>query len=193
MMESEKHLYHYSPSPYNVQSTANIYIWGGVLIIALFCLGVYELFKLKESILVIYLALFISLSEALPFIYNLVSSPLERDRNIIRTFIGGGYPPQHYRGSVSWPLHRLLVYEDGLEIRVKFHCFFIPFDKMIKLSMVWPTDGMVMKRDTRLKIESDLPGVPKRLIFSRLSEKGNEELVSLVAGLRNKYLAENGE
>jgi len=55
--------------------------------------------------------------------------------------------------------HRLLIYEEGIEFRENLSTFFIPYDKLIKLS------GEKKFFHTVLLIESKLPGVPPEISF----------------------------
>lgn len=84
--------------------------------------------------------------------YNDIPSPFENDRDIIssfRTHLWFGSPVPA----------KVLVYKDGLEVRVLFHRYFIPYDKMEN-----PT-----KKDDKpisgISIISNLPRVPHKFHF----------------------------
>ena len=91
--------------------------------------------------------------------YNFVSSPFERARSLIASCTGGGRTLQTFQFRGTWPFFRLMVYGDGVEVRVMFHRFFIPYDKMDDLSSVtwFFSEG--------LYIESDLRDVPSSISF----------------------------
>lgn len=101
--------------------------------------------------------IFLCLSAVL---YNFVSSPFERARSLIASCTGGGKTTlQTFQFRGTWPFFRLMVYGDGVEVRVMFHRFFIPYDKMDDLSSVtwFFSEG--------LHIESDLLDVPSSITF----------------------------
>ncbi len=56
-----------------------------------------------------------------PLVYNRLPSPFERNRELIASYTGGGSIAL-FTG--SWPFFKLIVYKDGLEVRVMFHRFF---------------------------------------------------------------------
>jgi hypothetical protein len=92
--------------------------------------------------------------------YNFVSSPFERARSLIASCTGGGKTTlRTFRFRGTWPFFRLMVYGDGVEVRVMFNRFFIPYDKMENLSSeTWFfIEG--------LYIESDLRDVPSSISF----------------------------
>jgi len=91
-----------------------------------------------------------------PVAYNYLASPFQADRKVRASFTGGG---SIFLFSGSWPFFRLLVYADGLEVRVMFHRFFIPYDQMGAL----PAKIGFFSRG--LLIESNLPGVPSGIRY----------------------------
>ncbi len=70
---------------------------------------------------------------ALFVFYNLAPSPFERVRNVLYTSTGGG---SVFLFSGTWPFFRMLLYSDGLEIRVMFHRFFIPYDERDPMTLI---------------------------------------------------------
>lgn len=100
--------------------------------------------------------IFLCLSAVL---YNFVSSPFERARSLIASCTGGGRTLQTFQFCGTWPFFRLMVYGDGVEVRVMFHRFFIPYDKLDDLS-----SGTVFFSEG-LYIESDLLDVPSSISF----------------------------
>lgn len=97
-----------------------------------------------------------------PIAYNYFSSPFQIHRTPIETFTGGG-AISLFNG--TWPFFRLLVYKDGVEIRVMFHRFFIPYNKMDEL----PEKVGFFSRG--ILIKSDLPGVPAGIRFQAFGIK----------------------
>ena len=92
----------------------------------------------------------------MPGLWNRIPSPFQKTRRVVASFTGGG---GIFLFHGSWPFFRLLVYEDGLEARFMFHCFFIPYDRMAPL----PEKAGFFALG--LIIRSDLPGVPSRIRF----------------------------
>jgi hypothetical protein len=114
-----------------------------------------------------------------PTAYNYIASPFQNDRDLMASFTGGG---SIYFFSGSWPFFRLLIYNDGLEVRVMFHRFFIPYDKM---------DAPPKKARFffwGLLIRSDLPGVPSRIRFYPFRAK---KVVEAVNERYRQYLADS--
>ena len=76
------------------------------------------------------------------YTFNNRPSPFEQTHEKITSFTGGGsiyVSPGWWWGLMiaseflfppNWPCFRLLIYKNGLEIRLFFHCFFIPYDLM---------------------------------------------------------------
>lgn len=111
----------------------------------------------------------------LPTLYNFVPSPFQERRRLVTSFTGGG---SIYLFSGSWPFFRLLVYADGLEIRVMFHRFFVPYDRMDEL----PQKVGFFSRG--LLVRSDLSGVPSRIRFQCL---GMRKIVRLASDLQLRH------
>lgn len=92
-----------------------------------------------------------------PIIYNYLPSPFQKQRKVLASYTGGG-SINLFNG--SWPFFRLFVYNDGLEIRVMLHRFFVPYDKMSD-----PPEKLGFF-NRGIFIESDLPGVPSGIRYS---------------------------
>jgi hypothetical protein len=97
-----------------------------------------------------------------PIIYNILPSPFEKNKQSIASYTGGG-TVLLFGG--SWPFFRLIVYEDGLEVRVMFHRFFIPYEHMEDI----PEKVGFFSRG--ILIKSNLPGVPSGIRFMALGMK----------------------
>ena len=104
-----------------------------------------------------------------PVAYNLVPSPFQRERTLIASYTGGG---SIFFFNGTWPFFRLMVYKDGIEVRVMFHRFFIPYDKLEdfpeKLGFF----------SVGLPIRSNLPGVPSSIRFHAFRMKKIMKLVN---------------
>ena len=110
--------------------------------------------------------LFIFLS---PVAYNFLPSSFQKQRNPIESFTGGG---SIFLFSGTWPFFKLIVYKDGLEIRVMFHRFFIPYDKMED----FPEKIGFFSRG--ILIKSNLPSVPSGIRFQGFGMKRVLEIVT---------------
>ena len=113
-----------------------------------------------------------------PVIYNFQTSPFQRNRKFITAYTGGG---SIFLFHGSWPFFMLLVYQDALEVRVMFHRFLIPFDKMEDI----PED--IGFFSSGLLIRSDLPEVPSSIRFSWI---GLKKIVQVVCDARRAYLSQ---
>ena len=113
-----------------------------------------------------------------PILYNRVASPFEEGRILIASYIGGG---STFLMNGSWPFFRLLVYADGVELRVMFHRFFIPYDRMEDLpeKLGFFSRGILFR--------SDLPGVPSSIRFYGFGNKG---ILARIQELRSRFLAQ---
>ncbi len=116
-----------------------------------------------------------------PMIYNGLSSPFERGREIIASYTGGG--SASLMGG-TWPFFKLIVYEDGLEVRVMFHRFFIPYESMEDI----PEKVGFFSRG--ILIKSDLPGVPCGIRFGAF---GMKKKVQTIIEARRKHLQKRNE
>jgi hypothetical protein len=104
-----------------------------------------------------------------PVAYNFFPSSFQKERSPIASFSGGG---SIFLFHGSWPFFRLIVYNDGLEIRVIFHRFFIPYDKMEDL----PEKVGFFSRG--ILIKSNLPGVPSGIRYQGFGMKNILEIVT---------------
>lgn len=108
-----------------------------------------------------------------PMVYNKLPSPFEKDRELIASYTGGG-SIAFFRG--SWPFFKLIVYKDGLEVRVMFHRFFIPFEHMEDI----PEKLGFFSRG--IPIKSDLPDVPSSIRFMPFGmKKVNQTIIEAKA------------
>jgi hypothetical protein len=116
-----------------------------------------------------------------PIVYNYIPSRFQRERSVVASCTGGG-SILLFHG--SWPFFRLMVYEDGVEVRVEFHRLFIPYNKMADL----PNKIGFFGRGVLIK--SDLPGVPSGIRFSGF---GMKKILIVLNEMRNKSLAKSAE
>lgn len=111
--------------------------------------------------------------------YNRLQSRFELagGRVLVASYTGGG---SIMLLNGTWPFFRLLVYQDGLEIRVMLQRFFIPFDKVESLSQNkgFFNRGMLVK--------SNLPGVPSDIRFRCIE---TTEAVKIVREMISKCAA----
>jgi hypothetical protein len=164
------HKYKNSLLPFGILGTFALLI--AVPLITFFIIGKYAG---PEKVVLVFMPtfLFIFLS---PVAYNFVPSPFERERNPIASYTGGG---SIFLFSGTWPFFRLMIYKDGIEVRVMFHRFFIPYDKIADLPQ---KVGFFSKG---LLIKSDIPDVPSSLRFYGF---GMKKIVELVKENRKKYM-----
>ena len=85
----------------------------------------------------------------LPVLYNKKKSSFERSRVVLARYDGIG-TIQGLRGA----LFRILLYEDGIEVRAFYHRYYIPFEKIKKIATAEGSAGK------RLRIETGIAGVP---------------------------------
>lgn len=115
-----------------------------------------------------------------PILYNRAASPFEQGRSLVVSYTGGGAT---FMMNGSWPFFRLLIYADGVEIRVMFHRFFIPYDRMEDLP---PKLGFFSRG---IPFRSDLPGVPSSIRFYGFR---NKDILAQLREQRSRFLAERG-
>lgn len=97
-----------------------------------------------------------------PILFNYLPSPFQKQRRPLDAATGGG---SILLLNGSWPYFRLLIYEDGLEVRFFFHAWFIPYARL---------ESATLQRvffSTALLIRSDLPKVPNRIRFFSFRKK----------------------
>ena len=108
--------------------------------------------------------------------YNFVPSSFEKERTVLRTSTGGG---SVFLFNGTWPIFRMLLYSDGVEIRVMFHRLFIPYDKMADI----PEKIGFFNRG--ILIKSNLPGVPSGIRYQGF---GLKKLAVQINEYRDKYM-----
>ncbi len=115
-----------------------------------------------------------------PILYNCVASPFEQGRSVVASYTGGG---SAFLMNGSWPFFRLLIYADGVELRVMFHRFFIPYNRMEDLPQKLGFFSM------GILFRSDLPGVPSSIRFYGFRNKG---ILEQIQELRSRFMAKKG-
>jgi hypothetical protein len=113
-----------------------------------------------------------------PILYNRAASSFEQGRSLVESYTGGG---STFMMNGSWPFFRLLIYTDGVEIRVLFHRFFLPYDRMEDLP---PKLGFF---SMGIPFRSDLPGVPSSIRFYGFR---NKDILARIQEQRSRFLAE---
>jgi hypothetical protein len=116
-----------------------------------------------------------------PTLFNYFPSPFRQNRKLVAAFTGGG---SIFLFHGSWPFFRLMVYEDALEVRVEFHRFLIPYEKMEDIP------GKVGFFSLGMEIRSDLPDVPSSIRFGGF---GLKKIVRTVCDARNSFLRRSQE
>ncbi len=102
------------------------------------------------SLLAVFLALL-----AGPALYNKRKSRFEKDREVLEEYNGAG-TIQGLRGV----FFRLLIYEDGIEIRAFYHRYFIPYNRIQKLSI------RENNFSTVLNFPTGIDKIPDRIVSS---------------------------
>ncbi len=141
--------YHHSFFPYGVAGVAIFILIPFIttLIIPTVILKDLYFIVLFLGIIVFFFLLVIS---------NYVGSPFQSGRRLITTIDGGGGDAVV---EASMPFYRLLVYEDGIEIRGFFQCYFIPYDKITGIRKSKLLGSAV-------EIRSKAPDVPESITFA---------------------------
>lgn len=101
-----------------------------------------------------------------PIVYNKTVSRFERERIPLKIIDHFGII-HGLRGAFI----RLLVYDEGLEIRAFYHRFYIPFEKI---------DGVLIERDflaRRIQIKTGIKGMPE---WFTLPDKQLSDLASII-------------
>ena len=109
-----------------------------------------------------------------PIWYNTLPSKFEKIRNKITEFKGGG---SIHLINGSWPFFKLIIYKDGVELRVVFNRFFIPYQMIKSVKKKFFIFG--------ISIISDVKGVPSTINFSSSS---NKKVLELINTYKNAYL-----
>lgn len=112
-----------------------------------------------------------------PVVFNYLPSVFEKDRRLVAAFTGGG---SIFLFHASWPFFRLMVYEDAVEIRVEYHRFLIPFERMDDV----PEKVGFFSRG--ILIKSNLPDVPSSIRFNGF---GMTKITRTVHATRSGYLS----
>ena len=116
-----------------------------------------------------------------PPLFNYFPSPFQQDRKLVAAFTGGG---SIFLFHGSWPFFRLMVYGDALEVRVMFHRFLVPYEKMADVS------DKVGFFSMGFEIHSDLPDVPSSIRFGGF---GLKKIIRIVRDTRNSFLLASQE
>lgn len=85
-----------------------------------------------------------------PAIYSKRPTPFQGGRTPIGYFALRGVGPLFYYNYPSW----VLIFTDGIEVRVFYHCFFIPYEH------VTSPPGKKGFFHKHLRIKTDIPGFP---------------------------------
>lgn len=91
----------------------------------------------------------------IPVFYNKRKSPFEQNRVVLVKYDGIG-TIQGLRGA----LFRIILYEDGIEVRAFYHRYHIPFDK---IQEIHTESGYTSKK---LNIVTGIAGVPDYIVSS---------------------------
>lgn len=113
--------------------------------------------------MVLLLIMFVAAS----FLGNLPTSPFERRFRLVSSHFGGGATGAFH---MAYPLTRLLIYHEGLEFRLLFQRYFVPFDRM-------PPPTAEKSFFTALVVRPEAPGLPKYLRFGTF---GSAEVIARV-------------
>ena len=160
-----------SPSPLGVGGTFIV-----LLAVPLAAMMIAQTVFGPQAIAVLVIPLFLPIFVG-PVLYNRSVSPFERERGLVASYTGGG---SIFLFNGTWPFFRLLVYADGVEIRVMFHRFFIPYDRMEDLP---EKPGLF---SSGVPFRSGLPEVPSSIRFYGFRSKG---VLEAVREQRDRYLA----
>lgn len=160
-----------SPFPFGVMGTFLLLM--GVLFLGMFIgQALAGPGSFGVSLPLLFLVIFVA-----PTIFNYLASPFQANRRVVAAFTGGG---SIFLFNGSWPFFRLIVYGDALEVRVMFHRFLIPYEKMQDFP------DKIGFFSTGILIRSDLPEVPSSIRFSGF---GMKRIVQVVNEARSAFLA----
>lgn len=127
-------------------------------------------FLMPVLLLPVFLLLFVG-----PILFNYRPSPFQKQRRVLDVATGGG---SIFMLNGSWPFFRLLIYDDGLEVRFFLHAWFIPYARLESITL----QRAFLSR--ALLIRSDLPRVPNRIRFSSSRQK---ELLARIEDCRDRH------
>lgn len=133
-------------------------------------------FKQGGGIILIIIVLVIIVG---PIIYNKKISRFEKERTPLKIIDHFGII-QGLRGTFI----RLLLYEEGLEIRAFYHRYYIPFDKIIGVSI----NKLLFEK--RISIKTTITGMPE---FLTLPEKKLSDLDSIIQNKIGYYKANSAD
>ncbi|MBN1779912.1 hypothetical protein JW948_02205 [bacterium] len=101
-------------------------------------------------------------------------SPFERKYHLIKKCVCTSFAEGNIWFKTNYSLFiGLLIYQEGLELRVSCHCFYIPFAKM--KACRFPNDF----GGNQMVIESDLEDVPKRIFVTGIWDDVVDEIKKL--------------
>ena len=129
---------------------------GGNLLLFLVPLAVSALCLLRLPELQFLPAVVIFLALVLPVVGNLLPLRFAKGREVLGSFWGGGRISL-FRG--RWPMFRILLYRDGLEVCVEFNRYFLPYDRLT------PPPELAGFFHHALLLRCELPGVPAKIRF----------------------------
>ncbi len=154
--EDHQDIYCHALLPFGVHITFFVVLATGMLIIFLLS-STLDAAGIHGAVFPIFLVLFFG-----PVLYNYIPSPFQKQRKARDAATGGG---SIFFLNGTWPLFRLLIYADGIEIRFFLHAWFIPYSKLERISL----SRNFLSR--ALLICSDLPKVPSRIRFFSFRKK----------------------
>lgn len=129
---------------------------GGNLLLFLVPLAVSALCLLRFPGLQFLPAVVIALTLVLPVVGNFLPSRFAKGREVLGSFWGGGRISL-FRG--RWPMFRILLYRDGLEVCAEFNRYFLPYDRLT------PPPELAGFFHHALLLHCELPGVPAKIRF----------------------------
>jgi hypothetical protein len=120
----------------------------------------------------------------MPLFYNRKKSSFEQRNTLIEKYDGIGII-QGLKGA----MFRLLIYEEGVEIRAFYHRFYIPYENIKTVAMEEESFGFM-----RLRVKTGLAGIPDYIIandkivreFAHLLERKVKSQDALPSGIINR-------
>lgn len=125
----------------------------------------------ERSLLVFFLAIPVAFFGA--WGWNEIPSSFQKTREVLASY-RTGISLALFNASV--PFCKLLVYRDGLEVRIEFNRFFVPFDRMEHVPRI---EGFLWMK--KIVIRCDLPGVPRKIDIQPFSK--NDVLESIQSAM----------